>query len=227
MQFTKDRITVFGLAALMIATMAIIAHHPVAHGSSDADRLASVLAQGSADQMVHGSVMGILLLLGAIMAGVSRRLGQAGPAVQTALLAFQLAIGMGFVAMTFDGFIIPAISHSCEAATPDCLGSTALMFKSAGFAVQAFTRIGLYLIAGATALWSLVMLAKAGGWRIAGGVGVVSTMAQLVLLTGVIGRLTPQTLLLELAAQLVWYVTLAWTIMTGRAAEVTAREGKG
>ena len=29
------------------------------------------------------------------------------------------------------------------------------------------------------------------------------------------------------AAQLVWYVTLAWTIMTGRAAEVTARERKG
>ena len=208
----QPRRTGIAVAMLFVAAIAIISHHPVAQGVSDVERLNSVVDQSGAAQAVHGAVMAIWLILGAAMIGFSRLLGISRPTVLIALAAFMVSVVMGFIAMTFDGFVISAIGQTCISARPDCVTSTTLMFGFAAIAVQAFTKIALFLVAGAMALWSIAMINRDRQWRIIACIGIASASAQVALLFGPAAHLTPQTLILVLFAQCCWFFGLVWLV---------------
>lgn len=200
------------LSLFFIAAIGIIAFHPVAQGDSTAARLLSIVEQSVAAQAVHGAVMAILLVMGVAMIGFSQSLGIGRVSVRSALTAFMLAIVMSFCAMTVDGFVIPAIGQKCVSASQDCLAETMTMLNIAAIMVQMFTKIALFLIAGATALWSIAMRNRDRQYRIVAGIGVASACAQIALLFGPAAYLTPHSLIMVFTAQSFWFFGLVWLV---------------
>lgn len=209
---SQARRTSLFLAMLFIAAIGIVAFHPVAQGGSGAERLASVIEQSRAAQVVHGAVMAILLIFGVAMVGFSQTLGLGRATVRTALTAFMLAIVMSFFAMTVDGFVIPAIGQRCASASRECLATTMIMFGFAAILVQMFTKIALFLIAASIAMWSLAMIKRDLQWRIVAGIGFVSACVQTLLLIGPAAYLTPHSLIMIFAVQSLWFFGLVWLV---------------
>lgn len=208
----RARRTSVVLTIFFVAAIAIIAYHPVAQGNSASAKLLSVVEQSFAAQAVHGAVMAILLVLGVAMTGFSQSLGLSRVKVRAALTAFMLAVVMSFCAMTVDGFVIPAIGQKCDNASQDCLAASMTMFGFAAIFVQMFTKMALFLIAGATALWSIAMMDRDRQWRIVAGLGIASACAQIALLVGPAAQLTPHTLIMVFASQSIWFFGLVWLI---------------
>jgi hypothetical protein len=218
-----DRIAAGMIILPCLLIMAAVAHHPVAAGSTTAGRLADILRLSSVDGLVHGAIMAGLLVLTGGLIQFSRRRGLAKPLVALAVLAQILAVAMSFVAMTFDGFVIPAIAARCPTGAASCLEGALVALPLASDAVQAFTRVGLALMAFATLLWSAdlavhravrldrwtgIGAAALTAWILAHS-GLAVSAVQFWALGQLFTRLTPHTLLLILGVQSLWYLAVA------------------
>lgn len=196
---------ILGLGMIMLVVL--IAHHPQAHGTSQVQRIGSILQQSNADRIVHGTVMGVMVGLGLAMGRFSAALGISGKPVMAAALSYLLGLGAGIAAMTFDGFVIPSIAQTCADLAQPCLASIEPILRLSSKAVQAFTTVSLLFTAAAVMLWSIALIGRGGRLRLAGLIGILSAAAQALLTVVFIDGLKPTTLLAVLAAQIVWYVT--------------------
>src|SRR5579863_2838517 len=190
--------------ACLVLTVAI-AQHPVAHGATAALRIASVAQQSSADELVHGAIMAILLVLAASMGYYSMQRDITKPAVLSACVAYGLATVMGFIAGAFDGFVLPGLLGRCPGESANCLGQTEQLLGFASVCVQVFSRISLLLMVAATALWSTELLLDPTA-RLRGAVGILLVFVQIWLLSGIAYGLTPHTLLVVMVGQIIWYL---------------------
>ena len=200
------------VACLIIVVM--VAHHPVAKGSGQAEKILSLHSVSEANQFVHGAIMLVLALLTSAMMHFSALLGFRRPAVLTAAIFYVLATVLLFVAMTIDGFVIPMIGARCATAAVDCLQRTQDMLSLASIFVQSFTRIGEFATAIAILFWSIALLHFAGITRMVGIAAAALPIAHVVLLFGAAAILTPHSLLMLVGVQIVWYVLVA-ALMAG------------
>ena len=103
------------VAAAVVVTMILgvfvaISHHPVGSSGSLASAVASISRLSAMDQLVHGAIMVMLVLLCAAMTLFSDRLGRDGFAVIAANSAYTFGVGLALIAMGFDGFVLPALA---------------------------------------------------------------------------------------------------------------------
>ena len=188
----------------------LISHHPVASGTGEAARVQSMVKLSGTDQLIHGGAIALLLVIWTGIVRLGYRLGLQKPDVLLGLLSFSAGILCGISAMAFDGFALPWIAVQCQSMGTACPSgiSGGLMLASA--AVQAFTRLSLYMMALTAVAWSLRIIMSDPVNLILGWVGLASGLLQWALLAGPIERLTPHTLLAILGAQLIWYLAVAW-----------------
>lgn len=179
-----------------------------------AEKVSSVEHLSGAAQLVHGAVMFVLALLTSGMLYFSALLGFRRPAVLTATIFYVVATALMFVATTIDGFVIPMIGAHCEATTVNCLQSTQEMLSLASIFVQSFTRIGEFATASAIFFWSIELLHFRSQLRVIGLAGVAIAVGHVVLLFGPASVLTPHSLLMLLALQVMWYLFAA-VLMAG------------
>jgi hypothetical protein len=207
------------IAAACLALTIAIAHHPVAQGASALLRVASIQQQAFADELIHGTIMAILLILASGMGYYSLQRGIKKPAVLTACLAYCLATVLGFIAGAFDGFVLPALARRCPGNFDECLRRTEDLLGFASICVQVFSRISLLLMVAATLLWSIDLLLGHSA-RLRGAAGVAVALFQVWFLSGIAYVRTPHTLLAVMIAQIIWYLIVAglaagWPIPTG------------
>ena len=178
-------------------------------------RFESIVQQSQVDQLVHGAIMVVLLVLASGMAFYSLQRGIRKPAILTACLSYGLATAFTFIAGTFDGFVVPALVRRCAPGLADCMQSTEPLLRFVWACVGTFTRIGLLLMVGSIVLWSIDLL-LAAVTRLRGIAGLALSLLQLWLLFGFAYVLTPTSLLAVMAAQVAWYLIAAVTITDKR-----------
>jgi hypothetical protein len=104
------------LAALAIVCMAAfilvaLFHHPVVnHAANAQDAQAQMVTLGRADNLVHGALTAMLVVLTGALAIFDKLVGAARSFSGGAWVAYFLGCVLLGVAMLFDGFVVPAVA---------------------------------------------------------------------------------------------------------------------
>lgn len=94
-----------------LATVGLMAFHPVARGGATADVVAALLAIATRDRLVHGALLVTLLISTLGWWRLLERLGPAASMLRVARLAL-IVSGAGYVvAALVNGFIVPALAE--------------------------------------------------------------------------------------------------------------------
>jgi hypothetical protein len=198
------------MAAASIATLALLAHHPVGtrtHG--DPDGLHDIVHLGGQAALVHGT---LIVVVGALLYGVialGLRLGLRRPAV-----AFGAAVyGAGCCAMTaamlLDGFVVAKMAAHLLASgqPPEARATLAL----AGIAIQIFTRAGFFGMGIGVCLLSW---ARAGAGRLLAVLALPAAVLPMAVLAIGGMHIDPPILIGLTGLQATWYLGAAWRLLT-------------
>lgn len=166
--------------------------------------------------MVHTIVIGTLLALLFGFAVYALRRGLHRSAVIGGLIAFTFGIATTIGAALIDGFLIPEIASRYVDATAELMNRSAMLLQTCSLAIQVATKAGLVGMALGIVLWSADLILDKGFLRIAGIVGVLAGIVPAVLtLSG--GYLNPHSLMIVIAIQTLWYLTIATALLLRRA----------
>jgi len=193
-----------------LATLTLLANHPMAGGHGLADLIRAEARNQFADGLVHGGFIVTLSVLIVCFVFLSRLLGMARVAVVAGLVAFCVGCGALMASMVLDGFVIPAIAVRFTGMdSSDGLAQTQTLFILCGTLIRFLMPMGLLFQAAAMLSWSSAIVGSRG-WRLAAG---VFGLAAGVLLIGAISALLPRLrehiLLGGIVVLAVWYFALA------------------
>ena len=202
-----------GIAVLIVLMLVAVMHHPVARHADPRQLVDSIARQAAAVQLVHGTVAAAMTVLTTLMLGFAARLGLARPHVLLGAVASCLVLVLICIAVLLDGFVAPALATRCVGVAGACAGEAQAMLRFGGLQIEFLTRFGLVALAGATALWAGDLVWRRDGAQIGGALGLVSAAVHAGLLIGGSARLNPDSLALIVAAQAVWYFSVAMIIV--------------
>lgn len=205
-------VTASGIAVLILLMFVMVMHHPVATPANANDLVGSIARLAAPDQVVHGILAAAMTVMTSLMLGFASRLGLNRPHVLLGAVSSALALVLICLAVLLDGFVAPALALRCVTIGTDCARETEALLRFGGLQIEFMTRLGLYSLAGATALWAGDLILRKDSARTAGALGMLSATAQVGILVLGGERLTPHSLGLIVAAQAIWYVGVAGTI---------------
>lgn len=207
-----DMFAASGIAALAVLMLAVVMHHPVARHTDAGGIMASMARQASLDGWVHGTLIVALTVMTSLMFSVAARLGLRRPHVLLGAGASGLALSLVCIAMILDGFVAPAFARYCLSVGGDCAREIMLPTRYGGLQIEFMTRIGFVALVGATAMWAADLLLRRDRALLTGAIGALSAVAQLTMLLANGDRLNPHSLSLIVAAQAIWYLSVALMI---------------
>jgi hypothetical protein len=196
-----------------LATLTLLANHPMAGGHGLADLIRAEARNQFADGIVHGGFIVTLSVLIVCFVFLSRLLGMARVAVVAGLVAFCVGCGALMASMVLDGFVIPAIAVKFTGVnSSDGLVQAQTVFILCGTLIRFLMPIGLLFQAAAMLSWSWAIVGSRG-WRLGAG---VFGLAAGVLLIGAIFALLPRfrehILLGAILVLAAWYFALAGSL---------------
>lgn len=208
-----DIIAAACIAVLVALMLLVVMQHPVARQSDAAELSNSIASQAAAIRLVHGTVAVAMTLMTSLMLGFAARLGLDRPHVMLGAVASILALVMICLAVLLDGFVAPALAVRCVESGGDCAEGVRSLLKYGGLQIEFMTRLGLFALAGAAALWGGELFFRTGGARLAGLLGLASAALQtgILLLSGT--SLNPHSLTLIVASQSIWYLSVGAVIL--------------
>jgi hypothetical protein len=200
----------YGVGAISLLAVIALAHHPVGHGHTPLDILASIRAQAGMDKIVHATLAFVFVFLGSAMALLAARLGLRRFTVVTGLIAFSCALVLTLLATLTDGFIIPALAQHCATEpSAGCNAEAFTLLRLSAIQIEFLSRFSLVGIALAVACWSAALLTTRALPKWPGLIAAISAACQIAALIAASGPLSPPTLLVIYAAQAVWYLVAA------------------
>lgn len=158
---TSDRFAGGALAAASLLSILVMAHHPSGQG------------QSNLNQLVHGAMMALVLL---IFAGYARHAmvrGLGRFSILAALIVYGAGVVANLLAATINGFAAPA---AFEAGVPRDVLRLCWELN------QALAYIGVYATSIAFAIWGLDLLHERGLRRLIGVLGLIAGAVPLALL---------------------------------------------
>jgi len=196
------------LASACLATIALLAHHPVARRTPDDPHgLHELVHLGGQAALVHGALFAIFgaLLYGVI--GLAFTLDRRRPAVTFGLAMYGAGCGAMAAAMLLDGFVIARLAQRLlgDGQSPEGMAALALV----AIGIQVFTRAGFFGMGiGMCALsW-----ARAGAGRLLAALALPAAVLPLALLASSGMTLRPVTLIGLTALQATWYLGAAFRL---------------
>ena len=203
-----SRVAGIVLAACSLVTIAAISHHPVVRARRGADVIAGIVAAGSADRAVHGTllviVLGMLFALGIYTLQRSRL-----HLCVTAWMAFCAGSGALVAAVLIDGFFVPGFAQRYLGVSPDALAPALTVLNASAVAIQVLSAFGFIAMSGGMLLWSVDLVLDRGFERVVGLLGIVAAIAVIGLIAFA-GTLNPHSLTIVVATQALWYLAIAW-----------------
>jgi hypothetical protein len=217
--------TASGIAVLIAVMLAMVMHHPVAGQTEAAAIVDSIARQATANRLVHGTLAAAMTVMTSIMLGFAMRLDLARPHVLLGAVSSALALVLICLAVLLDGFVAPALAMRCMTIDQECAVQTLALLKYGGLQIEFMTRVGLFALAGATALWAGDLVLRRDSARIAGALGLLSATTQFGILLLGDERLNPHSLALIVAAQAIWYASVAAVIVLRQGPYAAVRHG--
>jgi hypothetical protein len=209
----------YGVAAISLLAVIALAHHPVGHGHTPPDILASIRAQAGMDKIVHATLAFVFVLLGAAMALFAGRLGLHRFTAVTGLVAFSGGLVLTVLATITDGFVIPTLAQHCaNDPSAGCTAEAFTLLRISAIQIEFLTRFSLVGIALAVTSWSVALLTMRALPKWPGLIAAASAACQIAALLAASGPLSPPTLLVIYAAQIVWYLLVAVLMIRPQAA---------
>lgn len=200
--------TGFMLGGLSILALVVLSHHPVAHGGTADEVLASIRTQATADRLVHGALAINFGLQTAAMFVFASRLGVWRLTVLAGLVSFSCGAMLLVLAAMTDGFVVPAIVGGCGP-SPSCLAQATPLLRLSGLQIEALSRFALVAVAIAVAAWSGALLMTPATPRWAGSGGLCAAAVLLAALIASGARLSAHTLMPVMAAEIAWCLIVA------------------
>jgi hypothetical protein len=201
----------FALAAASIATLALLAHHPVA-GRTHADPagLQAIAHLGGQAALVHSA---LIVVVGALLYGVialALRLGLRRPAVAFGIAIYGAGCASMTVAMLLDGFVVARLAEHLLASGQPPEGQSARAL--AWIAIQVFTRAGFFGMGIGVCLlsWS-----RAGAGRLLAILALPAAVLPMAALAISGIAINPRILIALTGLQAVWYLGAAWRLWPG------------
>jgi hypothetical protein len=199
------------LAAASIATLALLAHHPVGRRSpGDPDKLHDIVQLGGQAALVHAT---LIVVVGALLYGVialALRLGVRRPAVAFGVTVYGAGCGAMGAAMLLDGFVVARLAGHLLASGQPPEGRIALALVA--IAVQIFTRAGFF---GMGIGICLLSWARAGAGRLLATLALPAAVLPMAAL-GISGvTINPPILIALTGLQATWYLAAAYRLWPG------------
>ena len=195
-------------AALLIAaagTMLAMAHHPVGAHS------------GGLGGIVHGAMIGLLMLLAWGFLQFVLRRGAARPLILGGLLAYAVSLFAHIGAATINGFVVPGLINPEAPISHD-------IFRLAWHSNQALAKLGVVMTGLAYLLWSADLLARGPkAARLVGAAGVVAGLVPVVLLAGGVIRMDVAGAFLVYAMHAAWAALIGVLMIRGLVSPSQAR----
>jgi hypothetical protein len=210
---TAERVAGFVLGISSLLMLIAISHHPVAPRRHGLEALQGVVGVGPADRIVHGLL--VLIIFAMIFSFTVYTLTRIR--LSTCALAW-VAFFAGDMcvvgAALTDGFFVPAFAESYLAGAPIDAAPGLAILKAAAVVIQVLTKFGFLALCAATLFWSIDLFLDRGRDRIIGLLGLIATLAVLaVLIFG--GTVNVHSLLIIVALQALWYLAIAWRMISG------------
>jgi hypothetical protein len=181
-----------------------MAHHPSVETHTAAEAIREIGRIGSINEVVHGTMIAIVVALLFGLTVFSIRRGLAKEAVLGGLIAQAIGTGTTIVAAMTSGFLIPEIAARYASASPQGLQFAVQVISICGTVVQLFSKLGEVGLTLAIVLWSVDLVRTPGYVRMTAILGFAAgAFAVAMLLFG--GSLTPRTLGSIVLAQAIWY----------------------
>ncbi|HLY56452.1 MAG TPA: hypothetical protein VKS60_12900 [Stellaceae bacterium] len=193
-------------AASVLMTVALV-FHPMAEPGSPAQVLSQIAAARLVDGIVHGTIIGLYILLLAGFARFAARLGLDRPETVLGFACLALACVAVLGATLLDGFVTPDLAVRLADADPGRIEAAATVMLLVSTAIQDLTKLALVLQAAATIAWSLPLLTA--DRRGTGVVGIGAGVLLLAIILGANPRLMPHLLIGVLAIQGAWNLCVA------------------
>jgi uncharacterized membrane protein len=210
------RIAAVAIAATALLVMVALFHHPVAsHHEQARDTHAQIAQLASADNLVHGALTAMLVVLAGALAVFGAALGARRPALSAALGAYGLGCGLLGVAMLFDGFVIPRLAAQFVSGDVAAADTGLLIMGATGVIIQVFSKAGLLVQCVAMLTWSYAAATSTQtlpGARWFAGVGALAALLPAAAILWSDLTLTRQSLMVIFAAHAVWYFAAAWLL---------------
>jgi hypothetical protein len=206
-----------------LLSLVAIAHHPqVSAKLDDATTFARIAALSKTDEIMHGTMIALLLLLAFGLIVLARSRGLERPAVTGALLCSVLGIAAPIAAGTIDGFWLPWYAARMAGADPAHVAIGMQLVTAASIMIQVASKIGFVGIAMAIVLFSIDLFDGDRYHTLLGAYGVLAGASVIALLATFATRLTPQTLLAPMSLQTIWFVIVGTLLARGRVDPKTA-----
>jgi hypothetical protein len=205
------------LIGYALFSLVAIAHHPqVSAKLDDATTFARITALSKTDEIMHGIMIALLLLLAFGLIVLARSRGLERSAITGALLCGVVGTAAAAVAGTTDGFWLPWYAGRMAGADPTHLAIGVQLVTAASIMIQVASKIGLVGIATAIVLFSVDFFDDDRNHGLLGGYGVFAGIGVIVLLATFASRLTPHTLLAPMLIQTIWLVIVGALLARGQ-----------
>jgi hypothetical protein len=203
------------MVAYALLSLVAIAHHPqVTTTVTDPAIFGKLAALGRPDEVMHGTMVGLLMLLGFSFVALSCARGFGRPAIIAASICAAVGIAFPIAAAAIDGFWIPWFaSHVPPEPAQRAIG--AQLIVAASIFVQIASKFGFVGIGSAVALYSLDFVLSRRSMLL-GSYGFVAGIGVIVMLATISSRLTPHTLVYPMALQTIWIVTAGALLAHGQ-----------
>jgi hypothetical protein len=210
---TAERVAGFILGASALLMLFAISHHPVAPRRRGLEALQAVVGLGAADRMVHGFLVLIIFVM--IFSFTVYTLSRVRLSLcALAWVAFFAGDMCVISAALTDGFFVPAFAESYLASAPIDAAPGLTILRAAAVVIQVLTKFGFLALSGATLFWSIDLFLDRGQSRL---IGLLGLIASLVIIALIIfgGTVDVHSLLIIVALQALWYLAIAWRMITG------------
>jgi len=116
---TEERIAGSALVAVAIILVFAMLHHPVPHASSFEEYVAEVAALQVINRLVHGSAIGLMLVLGTSLSYFATRLGVNRMSIRLGAITILVGSLAMIAAALVSGFIVPGYLEGLELDSAD------------------------------------------------------------------------------------------------------------
>lgn len=199
------------------------------HPSLDTHELAGVLKELNAgatfNGWVHGSLIGLYMILVAGFCGFSRYLGLDRPLVVVALVAYVFGAFAMLGAAVVNGFALSLFAQRYAGAQPDQFIAIKASINAMGSISGTWAGIGAVASSAAIALWSVALLSPAVQSRAIGVFGLLLGIATSVMLVTGTLILNVHGFLLLVISQAAWTIAVGFQLL--RAARLEHRALRG
>lgn len=202
-----------GLGA--ISMVAFMAMHPRPH-AHDLTGFVEEIARGAAfNGFVHGTLMiasGVVLLG---LVGFAEQLGMRRLLVRAGLMTYVLGWLTGLAAASVNGFIMPGLVSWHEDGVPPIKQLRPILALLSATDIS-LVRIDVASMSAAVIFWSIVLLGRAGGTRVIGGLGLLCGLLPLLAVSTGHFPMNLHGFGAFVLAQAIWYLAIAVQLVRGR-----------